>query len=110
MHQQRYGYCNEEKGVEIVNLRLKVIGQRKKPRLSKGVTTKKKTPSMYEKREMIFNGKRYKGVIYLRKDLQPGDHLQGPSLIIDFGSTTVLPPGISCRVDSYKSLIIERLS
>jgi N-methylhydantoinase A len=109
MHQQRYGYCNEEKGVEIVNLRLKVVGQRRKPRLSRGVVTKKKTPSMYEKREMIFNGKRYKGVIYLRKDLQPGDYLQGPALIIDFGSTTVLPPGISCRVDPYKSLIIEQL-
>jgi N-methylhydantoinase A len=107
-HQQRYGYCNKEKGIEIVNLRLKVIGQRKKPRLRKGVKTKKKAPSMYEKRDMIFNGKRYKGVIYVRKDLRPGDYLHGPSLIIDFGSTTVLPPGLSCTVDIFMNLIIER--
>lgn len=107
-HRQRYGYCNEEKEVEIVNLRLKIVGQRRKPALTGSKKTAQKNPSIYEKREMIFKGRRYKGFIYLRKDLKPGHYLTGPALIIDYGSTTVLPPEIGCRVDPYHSLIIER--
>jgi len=107
-HHQRYGYCNEEKEVEVVNLRLKMLGQRRKPALTGSKETAKKKAPIYEKREMIFEDKPYKGFIYLRKDLKPGHYLAGPALIIDYGSTTVLPPEIGCKVDPYQSLMIER--
>lgn len=108
VHQQRYGYCKEEKEVEIVNLRLKAVGKRRKPSLLPSQRINQGSPAIYEKREMIFKGKSYEGLIYLRKDLQTGHCIEGPALIIDFGSTTVLPPEVSCRVDPYQSLIIER--
>jgi N-methylhydantoinase A len=55
-----------------------------------------------------FGGKIFRGAIYDRAKLDPGTSLSGPALVIDFGSTTVLPPGFKLRVDGYRNLILRR--
>jgi len=46
--------------------------------------------------------------IYDRGRLQPGDCLDGPAIVEEFGSTTVVFPRLTMRVDAYGNLLLER--
>jgi N-methylhydantoinase A len=46
--------------------------------------------------------------IYQRERLQPGDCLGGPAIIEEFGSTTVVFPGLEASVDDYGNLLLRR--
>ncbi len=43
---------------------------------------------------------------YERTELLAGNVLQGPAIITQFDSTTVVPPGFECSVDVYGNLIV----
>lgn len=45
--------------------------------------------------------------IYDRALLSPGDQIDGPILVEEPESTTVLPPGFTLRIDNHLNLIIE---
>jgi N-methylhydantoinase A len=46
--------------------------------------------------------------IYARRKLQPGDCLDGPAIVEEYGSTTVVFPRLTMRVDAFGNLILER--
>jgi N-methylhydantoinase A len=43
-----------------------------------------------------------------RTALAPGDWLQGPALIVEDQTTTVVPPGFDVSVDAYGYLVLDR--
>ena len=43
---------------------------------------------------------------YERGKLQAGNTIEGPAVITQFDSTTVVPPGFTCTVDAVDHLII----
>jgi N-methylhydantoinase A len=45
---------------------------------------------------------------YARPKLQPGDCIDGPGIIEEFGSTTVIFPGLHAQVDEYANLLLAR--
>jgi N-methylhydantoinase A len=45
--------------------------------------------------------------VYDRSELAAGTSLTGPAIIEERESTTVLPPGVTARVDEYANLIAE---
>ena len=45
--------------------------------------------------------------VYDRYALQPGDALQGPAVVEERESTTVIGPGATVSVDAYLNLICE---
>ena len=47
--------------------------------------------------------------VYWRPDLAPGDVLQGPAILEEFGSTVPLHPGFEARVDAYSNLLLAPL-
>ena len=48
----------------------------------------------------------HKTVIIPREALDPGDRIRGPAVLPDIGSTVVLPPGSTGRVDEHNNMII----
>jgi N-methylhydantoinase A len=46
--------------------------------------------------------------IYWRPDLAPGQHLDGPAVVEDFGSTVALHAGFWADVDTVGNLIVTR--
>ena len=44
--------------------------------------------------------------LYHRERLVPGDVVQGPAMITEYTSATVLPPGCSAAVDGFGNLVI----
>jgi N-methylhydantoinase A len=45
--------------------------------------------------------------VYSRASLVPGARLTGPTVIVEPGTSTIVPPGFSLRVDAAGALLIE---
>jgi len=106
-HQRLYSYHHPNGQVEIVNIRLKARGISRKIKLLKTPVAKPPTRSPLLKKQPIwFRGKKWQGAVYDRARLSPGARLSGPALLVDFGSTTFLPPGFGLRLDGYLNLLI----
>jgi N-methylhydantoinase A len=108
MHKRRYGYADERKTVEVVNIRLRVTIR------GEAFNLPASTPrdgdaaqALIETRAMIFAGKHCSGKVYQREHLDPGDRLAGPAIVVEYSATTVIPPGWTTLVDAYKNLVME---
>ena len=60
-----------------------------------------------EQRDVLFPDGRYETPILRRTSLAPGRTLDGPAIIEQLDSTTVLPPGFHAAVDDAGNLIID---
>jgi N-methylhydantoinase A len=107
MHEQQYAHHSADEPVEIVNMRLVVIGRRSKlalPSLPGGGAV---APS--ERRRVYFDEQDgpFECPVYRRGDLHPGAEFDGPTLVSEYGSTTVLFPGDHLIVADTGELIIS---
>jgi N-methylhydantoinase A len=107
LHQQRYGFSNPERPVQIVNLRLRMtaaaeawVPQRRE------LTPGDGSRACYAERPIYFDGKFVTSRLYRRERLQAGDGVRGPAMITEYTSATVLPPGCSAAVDGFGNLVI----
>jgi N-methylhydantoinase A len=100
-----YNYAGEQK-VEIVNFCVSGIGLIDRPTLPRldGAPTAAPVP---QHRQIYFNGAFRPTPVYQRPVLPAGFHLDGPAVIEEFGSTTVVFPGQSLTVDQYGVLVIR---
>ena len=110
VHQQRYGFSSADESAEIVSLRSSVIGLLRKPERFE-ITTGAETPpdSAYRgHRPVCFDGIEYIDTpTYARPKLLAGNRIEGPALIEEYASTTVVQPGDRLSVDSAGHLIID---
>jgi N-methylhydantoinase A len=107
-HDRTYGFAAPGEPVECVSLRLTSVGRIAKPpltRLEHGAT-----PEPKARRPVYFAeaGDYVDCPIHDRYALPAGDRLQGPAVIEEFDSTTVVHPGFTVRVDDVGNLIIEK--
>jgi N-methylhydantoinase A len=105
----RYGY-QDDTPVELVNFRVAAIGRVSRPslpRIARG------GPGAHAaargRRRAYFKGLGHRACgVYARDALRAGNTLEGPAIIEDFGSTTLVLPGQRVRVDPYGVLVITR--
>ena len=109
MHAQRYGTSAPKEPAEIVSLRSTVTGALSKPKLNtikRGKSAPERT-AMRGKRPVYFDGRFRTTTIYDRALLLAGNRIDGPALVEEYASTTVLWPGDRLEVDPYGSLHIS---
>jgi N-methylhydantoinase A/oxoprolinase/acetone carboxylase beta subunit len=109
-HEKLYSYRHPEAPVEIVAVRVKARGLSDKIRLPKGKAgaARPSAAALLKKQTAYYGGKRLSAGVYDRDKLVPGTRLAGPALVIDFGSTTFLPPGYALRVDEHLNLVLGK--
>jgi N-methylhydantoinase A len=108
-HEHRYGYSDAARAIEIVNVRLRVIGVTEPiawPRRKLGSADARS--GLGARRRVFFAGKTHDTPIYTREKLQPGNRLRGPAIISEYSATSVVPPGWSAHVDQFENLILWR--
>jgi len=106
-HQRVYGYANPDRAVEIVTIRVRARRAVEKPRLvtRRGGGTSKKHMRGAQKRRIHSAGAWRETPLYQRTEL-PGRALRGPALVLDYGSTTLIPPGWRFSLDKSGTLKI----
>jgi N-methylhydantoinase A len=105
LYEQRYAHHSPEEPVEMVNIRLAVIGKRPKLKFPR----KRAAERAAAHRRPVYLGKADKPVtcpVYARAALAAGARIKGPALIEEHGTTTVLYSGDNCRVAPSGELII----
>ena len=111
-HEISYGFRVDNDPIEIVNLRLTTIRKISQPKIKK--LLKQKIDSSYAMkgiRPVYFgsNNEKDQTPVYNRKNLSPKTTFNGPAIIEEPDSTTVIPPKWNVNVDDFGNLILENL-
>jgi N-methylhydantoinase A len=107
-HKQRYGYADPSRTVEVVNVRVRMTApaepyefKKRALRGGDGAVARIKTANV------VFDGAEAQAGVYDRDWLIEGDRISGPAMIVEYSSTTIVPPGCTLSVDPYKNIVIE---
>lgn len=109
IHDLRYGTCAPQERSEIVSLRVTVTGMLEKPLLEEIVRGDATPPSAAHtgNRPVRFGEDTLETATWDRMALIAGNRIEGPALIEEHASTTVLHPGDTCEVDAFGNLVIS---
>ncbi len=96
LHEQRYGYSDVNRPVQVVNVRVRMIAAAEKP-----------SPRRQELRSG--NGKQacIGENFYDRTRLHAGDRFGGPAVIVEYSATTFVPASDTVCVDGFGNLVID---
>ena len=108
-HERLYGYAHKGRPIELVNVRVRAIGETEKPEIKRAETFSERIPegALLEVRKVYFEGKWLDTPVYDREKLLPGNKIKGPAILVEYSSTIVIPPFATCSVDGFKNLVIE---
>jgi N-methylhydantoinase A len=108
-HLRRYGTHAPGERAEIVSLRAAVVGRMNKPPLEKLARGKARPArDALLARHKVWFGERWLATpAYARERLRAGNRIDGPALVEEHASTTVLQPGDRLRVDEFGNLDVE---
>jgi N-methylhydantoinase A len=104
-HEATYGYRHAGEPVEVTALRVTVTVQREKAALAKPAAEGRPRKKM---RKVYFEDGWLETPVYLRDDLPAGFELEGPAVIEEYDSTTVVPPGWRLSVDGTGCMVMRR--
>ncbi|GBC60658.1 5-oxoprolinase [Desulfonema ishimotonii] len=108
LHEKTYGYCNRDRGVELVNIRLRARGIPEKPDFPRGEYAGKIPPAgaFLGEQPVVFDGRKYTTAIVDRDRLKCGNVVCGPAILAEYTSTIVIPPDAAARVDAFENVMI----
>jgi N-methylhydantoinase A len=108
-HDQRYGYHDTQRAVEIVNLRCRATGMTDKPGLKKlaqaGKGARVRQAGLLR---CVFDGKPQTARVIDRGELRAGDRFSGPAVVTEYSATTLVPVGWEGRADAYGQIFLRR--
>ena len=106
-HEAVYGYRHIGEPLEITALRLTLTIAIDKPSLSRTASGDLKTRPE-SKRDVWFSDRWHDTPILWRNNLPSSHPVEGPAIIEEYDSTTVVPPGWKCAKEEHDCLVMER--
>jgi N-methylhydantoinase A len=107
-YQRIYGIADEKAPVEIINLRVTVVGVTAKPKAPPAKPHAAGEAVKHGSRRLLEQGHDVTAAIYRREDLRPGDEFSGPTVVEAADTTVYIPTGYLASVDGWGNLLIER--
>ena len=106
-HDEEYRHHATGESVEIVSLRVSVIGRLEKPPWPE-LPTDDVEPLADRRRDVWFSADDgpIETAVALRATLRPGTRRAGPLIVEEQGSVTCVPPGAELEVDAFGGLMI----
>jgi 5-oxoprolinase (ATP-hydrolysing)/N-methylhydantoinase A len=112
IHEREYSRRFEESDIEIPNVRVRGIGLMpplETPEVEHGDTSP--DAALRRETEAWFRvGGELRKVptrAYERAALRAGNRIDGPAIVLQYDSTTVVPPGVEAHVDRFGNIVIE---
>jgi N-methylhydantoinase A/oxoprolinase/acetone carboxylase beta subunit len=112
IHEREYSRRFEDADVEIPNVRVRGIGLMpplETPEVDHGAASPDEALRREGEAWFRVSGRleqvptRY----YERAALRAGNRLEGPAIVLQYDSTTVVPPGVGAHVDPFGNILIE---
>ncbi|MGH2991283.1 MAG: hydantoinase/oxoprolinase family protein, partial [Solirubrobacterales bacterium] len=105
-HQQTYDHADPKALVQIINLRLVIVGRVPKPALPELAPGQGDAMPVAEVM-LTLDGAEASAKVFERPSLEAGQRFQGPAIVLQEDCTTCLPDGFVCTVDRYGNLLID---
>jgi N-methylhydantoinase A len=107
LHDHRFGHAAADEPLELVNVRLTAIGTR--PRITFPDLPEDKSEALIGTRPIYLEdaARPIDCAVYRRDLLRPGFEIEGPAVVEEYASTTVLFDGDKLRVADTGELIIQ---
>lgn len=111
LHGQRYGYEMADATVEVITLRLRGSGPGAQPEFQRQpLGPADASPAFLGEKSVWFQADAPTATTtYDRNRLIPGNRFNGPAIVYQFDTTTVIPPGWAARVDGWGNLWVEKI-
>ena len=108
-HGREHNYSRPGAPVEVYRLQIKATGLVRKAEFAKLPRRTGHAPTPASERMVLFDehSKQLKARIFDRTQLAPGDVIEGPAIIEQLDSTTLVPPGIKAEVDDYLTIVMR---
>ena len=108
-HRRRYGYADPSREAEIVTVRVRATARTSKPDLPSVPDGKEDaSTAIVGDGSMVFASDRCHAWHYDRALLRAQNRFDGPALVVEYSTTTVVPPDYRCSVDVGGNLLLER--
>lgn len=88
LHQARFGYRDKDLALEVVNAHLAAVAPHALDALP--VAPRREGPALAGRRAVIFDAEAIDCPVYRRESLAAGQRIDGPAIIQEYASTTVL--------------------
>ncbi|MEG3436310.1 hydantoinase B/oxoprolinase family protein [Pannus brasiliensis CCIBt3594] len=109
LHRQQFGFIMENKPLIVASISLELICPTYK-REETIIPRFRNTPPIAIASVPVYTaGAWHSTPVYQRDDLQPGDTISGPALIIESTGTNIVEPGWRGSIDDYNHLILEKV-
>ena len=110
-HEREYSKRFEESDIEIPNIRVRGIGlipAMQVPEIERGGESP--AAALRHEREAWFTVegelREVPTRFYAREALKAGNRIEGPAVVNQYDSTTVIPPGLVAEIDRYGNIVI----
>ena len=110
-HQRLYGHSAPNEAVEIVSFRVRTVVPTPKMQTGRNdavAPIKRRAAQPSGHRRMHFGGDSVSGDVYYRDGLSAGERFDGPAVVYQEDSTTVVPPDWRAEVDEHANIIMTR--
>jgi N-methylhydantoinase A len=103
-HERVYGYSDRGRAIEVVTARVRATVAVKKAGALRSVGKEQVWRPVLQGRQIYTSGRFRRVPVYARAQVT---RAKGPALIVDYGSTTLAPPGWSVLRDRHGNLILR---
>jgi N-methylhydantoinase A len=107
LHEQLYTFAQRDTPIEIVTLHVSAVGTLLQPRLTELSSGGSLAEAEIDRATVHFEEGPQSVPIYDREKLASGVTFEGPALIVQLDSTTLVNPDQSATVDHFGNLILE---
>jgi N-methylhydantoinase A len=108
VHEQRYGYHDKNRALEIVNVRCRAIGITQKPTIAKiPAAHRGENPPIQESFRCVMDGKTETARVFNRDQLRARHSFSGPAIIREYSATSLVPRNWNALVDSYGQILLR---
>ena len=105
LHERLYAHADRAADIELVDLRATISGATPKPELRR--PARGSGPATTRGRRAIhYRKQRHDAAIYRRGDLLAGQLLDGPAIVEQDDTTTLIPAGFRAEVDGFGNLVV----
>ena len=109
-HEQVYEHADREAAVQVINLRMVIIGTSPKPEFPVVAARGSGPGSRPASFRVFMDGALRRVPLYIRDDLVPGHRFSGPAVIAQSDCTTCVPGAMHGEVDGFGNLILDTLA
>ena len=105
-HARVYDHADEEAAVQIINLRLVIVGAAPKPELRE-LPSIEEAPVSKGTIDVFYDSAKHQAALYDRATLRAGQTVVGPAVVQQDDCTTCILGGFTAEIDAYGNILLN---